>query len=67
MTPTLTTTVNRIREDDLAAHIEDTRLFHLFRNGRAMKLTWNELTAKEKEQQREAAARAAYVQAFDIY
>ena len=63
---TLTATATIVREDDLTAHIEDTRLFSLFRHGRHVNLTWNELTATEKRQQ-EAAARAAYVQAFDIY
>lgn len=64
---TLTTTVNRMREDDVLSHIEDTSLFWIFRNGRQIQRSWNELTATEKRYQQEAAARASYVQSFDIY
>lgn len=66
-TATVTITPNSFHEDDLMQHIEDTRLFHLFRHGRYCKLTWNELTATEKQQQREAAAREAYVAMNGIY
>lgn len=52
-------------ESDLMQHIEDERLFSLFRGGRFVKLSWNELTPIEKQQQREAAERANYQADFD--
>jgi hypothetical protein len=65
---TLTTTASIVREDDLIQHIEDTsELFWVFRNGRNIKRSWNELTATEKAQQIEAQRRAAYCATFDIY
>lgn len=64
---TVTNTINRIPESDLLAHIEDERLFWVPRFGRNVKLAWNELTATEKQQQREAEAYAAYCVLFKIY
>jgi len=63
----VTPTVNRVSESDIIAHIEDTRLYWIFRNGRQLQRSWNELTATEKRYQEEAAARASYVESFDIY
>jgi hypothetical protein len=54
------TTLQIVRNDDLTAHIEDTRLYSLFRHGRSVKLTWNELTRTEKDQQIEAQGRAEH-------
>lgn len=62
-----TATVNRFDESDTLAHIEDTRLFWTTRQGRPVRQSWNEMTATEKQQQREAEARAAYRAEFDIY
>ena len=47
-----------LRSDDLIQHICDTPFFLLFRTGRSVRLTWNELTEIEQQQQREAADRA---------
>ncbi|HZU00814.1 MAG TPA: hypothetical protein VFA10_14200 [Ktedonobacteraceae bacterium] len=63
----VTPTVNCIGEDDLMQHIEDTHLFWVFRNGKSLRLTWNELTSTEQQYQQEAAARAAYIELFEIY
>lgn len=51
-------------ESDTLAHVEDTPLFSLFRNGKFVKLTWNELTEAEREQQIEAARRAEFKALF---
>jgi hypothetical protein len=64
---TTPSTINRVIESDYLPHIEDTRLFTVWRYGRAIKRSWNELTATEKQQQREAEARAAYIAEFSIY
>jgi hypothetical protein len=58
-TPTL------VREDDVTAHIEDTLLFWVPRDGSPVQLTWNEMTEDERLAQREADRRAAYVVQFD--
>ncbi len=47
-----------------AAYGDDMPLYLLFRNGRPCKLPWSELDEVEREQQRVAAKRAAYVQNF---
>lgn len=67
---TVTTTTDRtncVIESDVMAHIEDTRLFWVTRAGRQVQRSWNELTAREKQYQREAEARAAYVTLNNIY
>ena len=48
MQQTLTATL--IREDDQAAHIEDTELWTVIRHNAFVELTWNELTDGEKRQ-----------------
>lgn len=63
----ITNTINRVIESDYMTHVEDTRLFFVFRNGRSMKHSWNELTATEKRQQCEAEERAACVAMNSIY
>lgn len=50
-----------IAEYDLQAHIDDSRSFWLYRNGRPMKRTWRELSRSEKLQQIQAEQRAAEV------
>jgi len=50
-----------IAEYDLQAHIDDSRSFWLYRNGRPMKRTWRELSRTEKQQQIQAEQRAAEV------
>jgi len=55
-----TVTITTVCESDLMQHIEDTPLFSLFRNGRHVKLTWNELTETERRDQVEAARRDGY-------
>lgn len=62
-----TSTVNRVITDDYQAHIHDTRLFWVYRHGRPLQRSWNELTEKERKQQREAEARAYYTSLFHIY
>jgi hypothetical protein len=59
--------INRVIEDDYQAHVEDTPLFWVFRYGRPYHLTWNELTATERQQQIAAQERAAYNVTFNIY
>jgi hypothetical protein len=49
-----------VREDDIIPHVEDSRLYWVFRHGRQMQLTWNELTATEQQYQSESAERQAY-------
>jgi hypothetical protein len=68
-TPTSKTyqSINRVIEDDYRQHIEDTRLFLLFRHGKPVRLSWNELTATERQQQIAAQERAAYNVTFSIY
>lgn len=53
-----------IPESDTLVSIEDTSLFWIFRNGRQLQRTWNELTHTEKRYQQEAAQRAAYNASF---
>jgi hypothetical protein len=60
-----TLTINRVIESDLLTHIEDTKLYWTTRNGHQVKRFWNELSATEKQQQREAEARAAYNDLFN--
>jgi hypothetical protein len=51
-------------EQDIQIHIEDTRLFWIFRNGQPLQRTWNELSSTEKQHQIEAAQRATYLAMF---
>jgi type IV secretory pathway ATPase VirB11/archaellum biosynthesis ATPase len=67
-TTVLNNIINYIHEDDIITHIEDTpQLFWVFRHGQHIQLSWNELAETEQQYQREAAARAAYVEQFEIY
>jgi hypothetical protein len=52
-------------EDDVTAHVEDTPLFWVPRNGRPVQLSWNSMTDDERLAQREADRRAAYIAQFD--
>ena len=65
-TATLPTTI-AIPESDQLQHSEDERLFWTPRDGRQIKLAWNELTSTEQQLQREASERAAYEVLFCIY
>lgn len=58
---------DRVVESDIMAHIEDTRLFWVTRNGRPTKRSRSELTSTEQCQQREAEERQAYTMMFSIY
>jgi hypothetical protein len=60
--------ITATRESDDIPHIEDTpALFWVTRHGKPVKRAWNELSATEQRQSREAAERAAYVTMFSIY
>lgn len=67
MTTTLTSCQSAAREDDLQQHIEDTRLFWVWREGRAVKLAWNELTEQERADTLEAERRDYFCTMFEIY
>ena len=60
-------TLEKMIEQDQMQHIEDTRLFWVWRNGRACKRAWNEMSTIEKQLEREAQARAYYETIFNIY
>lgn len=56
--------VNRVIESDYSQHIEDSRLFTVWRQGHLVKRSWNELTSTERLQLQEADA---YCILFCIY
>ena len=65
--PLITVTTTFIPDDELLAHIEDTPLFWVARDGRPVKLPWNALSDTERNSLREAEERATYCTTFDIY
>jgi len=55
-----TSTATLIREDDQAAHVEDSLLVNAIRNNKLVEVYWNDLTDDEQR-----AAREAFLQSFE--